>query len=175
MKIVILSSSPHLKGTSSLLVDEFIRGASSHEIIRHDVAFKNIGPCLGCDRCMMNGPCIQDDDMKVILDDLLECDMVVFASPLYYFGMSAQLKLVIDRFYSRNGRLQRKHLKSALLSTCFDSNEDAMKGLKLHYEILVDYLNLDDQGAIYGLGCGNVNMTQTTKYPRLAYELGKRV
>jgi len=63
-------------------------------------------------------------------------------------------------------------MASALLSTCWNSDMPSMRGLKLHYEILVEYLNLNDKGAIYGLGCGTVPMTKYTDYPQQAYKLG---
>ncbi len=73
----------------------------------------DIHPCLGCDHCGMNGPCIQKDDISQIQEALLAADMAVFATPVYYFGMSAQLKMVIDRFYSYTMKLSGRHLKTA--------------------------------------------------------------
>lgn len=175
MKIVVITGSPHRHGTSALLADEFIRGAEEvgHSVTRFDAAFMKIGACLGCDKCMMSGPCCQKDDMEQIMNAILQTDMIVFATPLYYYGMSTQLKAVIDRFYSKNGQIQSKHMDSALLSTCWNSDIPSMRGLKLHYEILVDYLNFNDKGAIYGLGCGTVQMAKHTDYPQQAYKLGR--
>lgn len=177
MKIVVITGSPHRHGTSALLSDEFIRGAeeAGHSVTRFDAAFMKIGACIGCDKCMMSGSCCQKDDMEQIMNTILQTDMIVFATPLYYFGMSTQLKAVIDRFYSKNGEIQSKHMDSALLSTCWNSDVPSMRGLKLHYEILVDYLNLNDKGAIYGLGCGTVQITQHTDYPKQAYSLGSNL
>jgi len=104
MKIVVITGSPHRHGTSALLADEFIRGAeeAGHSVTSFDAAFMKIGACLGCDKCMMSGPCCQKDDMEQIINAILQTDMIVFATPLYYYGMSTQLKAVIDRFYSKN-------------------------------------------------------------------------
>lgn len=140
---------------------------AGHSVTRFDAAFMKIGACLGCDKCMMSSPCCQKDDMELIMKAILVSDMIVFATPLYYYGMSTPLKAVIDRFYSRNGEIQ----SSALLSTCLNSDEPSMRGLKVHYEILVDYLNLNDKGAIYGLRCGALSMTKHTEYPKQAYQL----
>ena len=89
MKIVVLSGSPHKKGTSALLVDEFIAGATEkgHEVTRIDCAFKKVGPCLGCDYCVAHdGQCVQKDDMAVIRPEILAADMIVIASGVYYYG-----------------------------------------------------------------------------------------
>ncbi|MCI6766707.1 MAG: flavodoxin family protein [Lachnospiraceae bacterium] len=73
-------------------------------------------PCTGCVACGYEGPCVQKDDVEMIRQKLLASDMVVFATPLYYYGMSAQLKLVVDRFCAYNSSLNSRHLKSALLT-----------------------------------------------------------
>ena len=66
--------------------------------------------------CGYEGPCVQKDDVEMIRQNLLASDMVVFATPLYYHGMSAQPKLVVDRFCAYNSSLNSRHLKSALLA-----------------------------------------------------------
>lgn len=174
MKIFVITGSPHKYGTSALLADQFIKGAmeAGHSVERFDVAFANLHPCLGCDKCMMSGPCIQKDDMQEVLKRLLKSDLVVLVTPLYYFGMSTQLKMVIDRFYSQNGKIQSKHMDSILIATCWDSNKKSMDGLKQHYQILCEYLNWNNRGEIYGLGCGDVSMTERTSYPEQAYHMG---
>ena len=70
----------------------------------------------GCVACGYEGPCVQKDDVEMIRQNLLASHMVVFATPLYYHGMSAQLKLVVDRFCAYNSSLNSRHLKSALLA-----------------------------------------------------------
>ena len=94
MKIVILFGSPNRSGSTGILADEFTRGAEEkgHEVERFDVCHMNVHPCLGCVKCGYEGPCVQKDDVELIRQKLLRADMVVFATPLYYYGMSAQLK-----------------------------------------------------------------------------------
>ncbi|MDE6318199.1 MAG: flavodoxin family protein, partial [Lachnospiraceae bacterium] len=93
MNILILCGSPHREGTSNTLVKEFIKGAeeAGHRTTVYDCARGNIHPCLGCECCGMNGDCVQKDDGNEVLKKLLAADAVVFATPVYYFGMSAQL------------------------------------------------------------------------------------
>ena len=117
MKIVVLTCSPHKEGTTDLLADKFIEGAESkgHEIYRFDAAFRNIHPCLGCDTCGMSGPCVHKDDIEnEAIKKLMEADVIALVTPVYYFAFSAQLKTVINRFYSRTYDINNK--QSVLLA-----------------------------------------------------------
>ena len=104
---------------------------------------------------------------------MLSADMVVFATPLYYYGMSAQLKTVVDRFCSFNSSINRKNMKSALLAVAWNSDGWTFEALEVHYKILVSYLNFKDMGMVLGYGCGTPSMTKNSKYPAEAYKLGK--
>ena len=119
MKIVVLTGSPRRNGNSAYLADRFIEGAKEkgHEIYRFDCAFKQVEPCRACNRCGMDGPCIFNDDFSELRPHLIEADMVVFATPMYYFGISAQMKRVIDRFYAINGKIKGHYKKAAYLMT----------------------------------------------------------
>ncbi len=175
MKIIILQGSPNIKGSTHLLVEEFTRGAkeAGHIVERFDLQRMTINPCIGCVRCGYEGPCVQDDDTKIIKKALLSSDMVVFATPLYYYGMSAQLKITIDRFCAYNLSLHNKHLKSALLTVAYNHDDWTFEALTAHYKTLVRYLNLDDQGSILGYGCGSTAMTKHSPYMEEAYNLGR--
>lgn len=177
MKIVVLTGSPHKNGTSNTLAREFIRGAeeAGHEVLRFDTAFLKIHPCIGCDHCGMNGPCAFNDDMPKVLDAILDSDMLVFVTPIYYFGFSAQIKSAIDRFYSRNGQIQRKHLKSAFIATAWNNDNQVMQGVEKHIEILIDYLNLDNEGMILAKGYGYTGASTEKNYMEEAYNLGKSI
>lgn len=128
MKIIVLEGSPHKNGSSNLLAGEFIRGAkeNGHDIQVLDVAHMDMHPCSGCGHCGMNGSCIHNDDNGIVKQALLEADMAVFVTPIYYFGMSAQLKMVVDRFYSYTTKLSGKHLKAALITAAWDTDADVM-------------------------------------------------
>ena len=86
MKITILMGSPNKKGSTSLLTNEFVRGAkeAGHTCEVIEVCHADIHPCNGCVACGYEGPCVQKDDVEIIRAKLLSSDMVVFATPLYY-------------------------------------------------------------------------------------------
>ena len=177
MKILVIESSPHKKSSSNMLAEQFIKGAqeNGNEVTVFDAGHADLHPCLGCDYCGTAGPCCQKDDMEKLKDLIRQNDMVAFVTPLYYYGMSTQLKMVIDRFYSFNGELQGMHKKCVLISAAWDNNADTFAGLKHHYEIVADYLNMTDCGSVYGGGCGTTSMTAGSPNMKKAYELGLSV
>ncbi len=177
MKIVVLKSSPHKNGSSNMLADQFIKGAeeNGHEIVMLDVAKMNMHPCIGCDCCGMNGECVHKDNNSIIRDNLLSADMVVFVTPIYYFGMTAQLKTVIDRFYSYTTRLSNRHLKAVLITAAWDSNTDVMPYTANHYDKICRYMNFDNMGMVLGTGCGTPQMTKDSVHMNEAYQLGKSI
>ena len=177
MRIIILQRSPNKNSSTNILVEEFSRGAkeSGHSIRRFDLTDMNISPCTGCVACGYEGPCIQYDDNNEIRAAVLSADMIVFATPLYYYGMSAQLKTAVDRFCAYNSSITGKHMKSALLAVAWNSDDWTFDALASHYRTLVRYLAFQDQGMVLGKGCGSPSMTRQSQYPKLAYELGKKV
>ncbi len=177
MKIIILQGSPNIKGSTNILVEEFSKGAegAGHSVIRFDIDKMNIHPCTGCVACGYEGPCVQKDENQKIREAILSADMIVFATPLYYYGMSAQLKTVIDRFCAYNSSITRKHMKSALLTVAWNSDNWTFDALESHYKTLVRYLDLEDLGMVLGIGCGSPSMTKHTEYPKQAYELGRNL
>ena len=108
MKIVVLTGSPRLNGNTNHMASQFIKGAeeAGHEVYRFDCTRHKVAGCIGCNACGMNGDCFMQDDFSELRPHLLEADMVAFVTPMYYFGFSSQLKAVIDRFYTVNGRIQ---------------------------------------------------------------------
>lgn len=182
MKIVLLEGSPQKRGSSNMLAEQFIKGAkeAGNSVFVIDAARANVRPCTGCIFCGYGGPCAQNDDMGSengathgIKAEILGADMVVFVTPLYYFGMSAQLKTVIDRFCAFNGEIQRKRMKSALISTAWNADDWTFEALTAHYQTLVKYLNFRDIGTILAKGCGTPSITARSRYMAAAYELGK--
>lgn len=175
MKIVVLEGSPNRNGSSNFLAEQFTKGAQAagHTVEVLDVAHADIHPCTGCVRCGYEGPCAQKDDVERFRAAILCADMLVFVTPLYYYGMSAQLKILIDRFCAFNASIQRRHMKSAIISVAWNADSWTFAALEAHYQTLVRYLNFRDMGAIWGKGCGTPSMTRASKYAQAAYDLGK--
>ena len=175
MNILVLQGSPNPRGSTAILVEEFTRGAreAGHTVTRVDVDRLDIAPCTGCVACGYEGPCVQHDDMDVLRRQILSSDMLVLATPLYYYGMTAQLKAVIDRFCSANSSITGKRLRSALLTVAWNADNWTFDALEAHYNTLVRYLSWQDCGRVLGYSCGSTGMTKRTRYPQEAYELGR--
>ncbi|MBM6774237.1 flavodoxin family protein [Olsenella profusa] len=139
----------------------------------YNVAKAGVNPCAGCVACGYGArPCVQHDGMERVLDAVLAADMLVLATPLYYYGMTAQLKTVIDRFCSANSDISARHLKAALLTVAWNADDWTFDALVSHYETLCRYLSMSDCGKVLGYGCGTPGMTRHTDAPRQAFELG---
>ena len=175
MKITVLMGSPNRSGSTAILAESFAKGAkeAGHSVEIIDVCHANIHPCTGCVRCGYEGPCVQKDDVEKIRKALLSSDMAVFATPLYYYGMSAQLKTVVDRFCAYNSSLNSRHLKSALLTVAWNADDWTFDALEAHYKTLVRYINFKDMGMVLGYGCGSPSSTKRSRYVQDAYQLGK--
>lgn len=177
MKIIVLKGSPHISGTSNTLTNEFIKGAkeAGHEIVEYDLAHGDIiHPCIGCSHCGMNGDCFQKDKGNEIIKEILNADAICFATPVYYFGVSAQLKMMIDRFYSRNGAITSRNLKACFIATAWNNDNVVMSAIEEHMNIIFDYLNFQSKGMVLAKGSGYVEMIPK-KYYEEAYNLGKNI
>ena len=177
MKILVLKSSGNKKGSSNMLADEFIRGAKEggHKITEFDVFRADIRSCIGCGHCGMNGPCVQKDDYENTLKGLIKAaDMIVFAMPVYYYNWPAQLKAVVDRFYSYTTELTNMKKKTALISVAWDNTDTAFAVVDAYYRQLCSYMDFQDLGMVLGKGCGTPDMTRQSQYMKDAYELGRK-
>ena len=175
MRILVLQGSPNANGSTAMLAHEFAAGAreTGHDVAVVDVAALDIAPCTGRVACGYGGPCTQYDDFDGLREQILASDMLVFATPLYYYGMTAQLKAVVDRFCSANPRISGKRLKSVLLAVAWNDDSWTFDALEAHYDTLVRYLNLRDCGRVLGGGCGTPSMTKRSGFPEQAKILGK--
>lgn len=177
-KVTVLTGSPRRRGTSFLLADEFIRGVREQgaEVFRFDAAFKRVTACSGCDHCGLgSSPCVYRDDMFEVNPHLLSSNLIVFCTPLYYFGFSAQLKLVIDRFYAINSQFHNGGRKAVLLATAWNNDSWTMSALTNHYRTLVRYMGWEDIGSVLATGCGTRSDIEASEFPQQAYELGRNV
>lgn len=176
MNIVIITGSHRGKSNSQILADHFSSGAEAagHKIFMFRAAHKKIHPCIGCDECHMDGPCIYKDDMEELREPLIAADAVVLASPMYYFGFSAQIKKAIDRFYAFNGHITGKK-KACLLAAYGGGDPRTVAGMASQYDIICAFLQWQDCGKILVPNVNAEGEVLKTDFPQKAYELGKNI
>lgn len=175
-KIVILNGSPRLSGNTAMLIKSFTDGATAagHTVNCFHIQKMNIKPCLGCFQGGKNpeDPCVQKDDMSKIYPLYNEADIVCFASPLYYWNISGQLKCAIDRLFAtvEGGDGISVAPKDCLLLMAAGGND--FDETLYWYQHLMVHMGWTDKGTIL---CGGVNyIGDITGNPKLeeAYQLG---
>ncbi|MCI1466150.1 MAG: NAD(P)H-dependent oxidoreductase [Lactobacillus sp.] len=175
-KIVILTGSPHNPGTSKTLADAFEKGAreAGNEIFRYDAGLqgKAAPHYLMLEKASGMEVGIPDDDPveNKVIPHLLKADVVVLAASMYYFGINAELKTVIDRFYDYNHELKDRH--SVTLVSGYGTQDD-MAAIKLHMQKLQDYMRWPSLGEVYA--DDSWNSGKLAKHAQEAYELGKQI
>ena len=155
MNILILSGSPRKGGNTDLLVEVFVKGASQkHHVEIVSVHDYKVNPCMGCNACFKNegNICAQKDDMALIYEKANEADMLVIASPVYFYGLSAQLKSIIDRFH--NPIRDTFHIKKmALLLVGAASLPELFDSILAEYKLCLNFFNIEDAGKVLAHGC----------------------
>lgn len=173
MKIVILNGSLRANGNTEIMVKAFAKGAEEkgHRVTLVPLAGKKIGGCLGCQYCFSHeGQCVQKDDMKEILAHLDQADLVVFASPIYWFDITGSLKCVIDRMYAR-GKLGFHFSETALL---LDSgSEGVYEAAIAQYQAMTSYLHWEDKGILTISGMTQKGDMKDSPKLKEVYALGK--
>lgn len=136
MKILILNGSPRQNGNTSFALAAIADGIS--ENTQHDVELINvtrlkIGGCVACEGCKKSGSdCVMKDDTKTVIDKIYAADALIFGSPVYYFGISAQLKAVLDKFHSRSAMFKEQSKKLGVVAIGEEEVEDKQ------YELIHD-------------------------------------
>lgn len=176
-KIVILTGSPHNHGTSKQLADAFEKGAieAGNDVYRYDAGLQgNNAPHylqLKDAPGMEQGVADTDQVETEVIPHLLNADVVVFVSSMYYYGINAQLKTVIDRFYNYNHEL-KDHKQSIVLVSGYGTQDD-MKAIKVYMNKLLEYMRWPLAGQVYA--DDSWNEAKLAKYAQEAYELGKQM
>lgn len=175
MKLVILLGSPHRKGTTACLAEAFQRGAlaAGHTVKTVFLPGEKIAPCLACNACKKTGACVQKDGAAAILRELDAADGFVFVSPVYYFGMSAQLKALIDRFYGAYPSLRGRGFPTALLTACADEEDWTTEPIVSHYRAICRYMDFTDRGIVAASGCESPEAEGLARYLAEAEALGR--
>lgn len=151
MKIAILNGSPK-NGNTAAMVNAFAEGAkeAGHEVEILHVGKMKIAGCLGCEYCHTKGEgkCIQKDDMEQVMPAYLDADMVVYASPIYYFDVTAQLSAAMQRVYAIGK--PAKAAKAALLLSSGSPNP--YEGAISSYKTMIGYMGLENAGILTAAG-----------------------
>ncbi len=177
-KVLIISGSPRTRGNSDILCDEFKRGAleTGNEVEKIRLRDKKINYCMGCGVCNATGKCVQKDDMAELLQKMIEADVIVLATPVYFYAMNGQMKTFIDRTVPQYTKISNKDFYFIVTSadTIQKHLEKVVEGLR---GFAVDCLdNTFEKGVVYGLGAwqkGEIEHNQEAM--RTAYEFGKNV
>ncbi len=175
--VLILSSSPRRHGNSDRLCDEFLRGAAesgndAEKIFLGDVT---IHCCTGCSVCSLyKKPCPQEDDAAGIIRKMLAADVIVMATPVYFYAMSAQMKILIDRCCGLYTEMKNKEFY--FMATAAEDDPEIMGRIVTSFQGFLDCLeNPVLKGTVF---CGGVWHTgEIEGKPALqeAYEMGKQV
>lgn len=176
-KVLILSGSPRKGGNSDLLCDEFLRGAqeSGNQVEKIFLRSKKVAPCSACYYCKKSGgQCAIKDDMGEILDKMQAADVIVMASPVYFYSIDAQMKAVIDRAVARWTNIPNKEFY--YIMTAAEDSADVMDCTLECFRGFAKCLDgSKEMGVIYGKGVYEAGTIQGKPAMKEAYEMGKRV
>lgn len=179
-RIVVLNGSPRPSGNTAALVEQFAQGAreAGHVVTVFPVAQMNIHGCRGC--CAGGkdpaSPCVQKDDMDRIYPEYQGADLVVLASPMYYWGFSGQMKCAFDRLFAvaeLDPNYSNPKKECVLLMAAEGDTEENFEPVRHSYHALLHHLGWTDRGIVYA--GGNMNIGDIKGKPQLqeAYQLGR--
>jgi len=149
-KIAVLIGSPRRGGNTDMLAQAFIDGIDKQkntvEII--SVADVKVGGCTGCNACYVNNSlCVQKDDMQDIYNKLTDAETIVIATPIYFYGISSQLKSIVDRLH--NPIRNTFHVKKlVLLMVCADTIPTVFDSVVTMYQSVLSYFSLQNGGIV---------------------------
>lgn len=179
-KIVILNGSPRRNGNTSTLVKAFTEGAESvgNTVTEFFLDGMDIHGCKGCfgGHSSRECPCVQKDDMNKIYPAVKECDVIVMATPLYYWNMSGQIRTAIDRLFALeegDGNLLRGHDRTCALLMAAEGH--GFEDVTLYFDHLMEHLRWKNLGHVLAGGNGDVGDIKGKPEIRAAYDLGKSI
>ena len=189
-KILVVVGGGRPNGNTSQLVAAFMEGAvaAGHEVEKVFLNATEVKGCLGCNACRYGKPCIQKDGFNGLAPKIKAADLIVFASPLLFWTLSAKIKAFIERFYCLAeedpnppyGRYEKYPIKdAALLMTSADDFFWTYEQAVSYYKFaIINYIGFNDKGMVLAGGCGDTNgkpQIDKTKHLAAAYEFGKAV
>lgn len=176
-KVLILSGSPRKGGNSDLLCDEFMKGAleSGNTVEKIRVAEQRIAPCSGCYYCKShNGACVHKDDMAAVLQKMIDADVLVLASPVYFYSIDAQMKALIDRTVAR--WLEVKNKEFYYIVTMADEQKASADTSLACFRGYADCVEgAEEKGVLVGNGVYTPGEVNGSSAPKEAYAMGLNV
>lgn len=189
-RILVIQGGGRPKGNTAQLIDSFVRGAeeAGHQIELVSLLKNEVKGCLGCNACRYGKPCVQKDSFNDLVPKIKEADLLVFASPLYFWTLSSRIKALIERFYCIAeedpnpplGRYEKYPVKDcALLMTAADNFFWTFEQAVSYYRFaIVNYIGFHDRGMLLAGGCGDTNgkpQIDKTDYLEKAHQFGKNI
>ncbi|HAU88481.1 MAG TPA: flavodoxin family protein [Lachnospiraceae bacterium] len=179
MKILILHGSARTNGVTGQLAEQFSNGAqdAGHSVSKIELKEKGIKDCIGCGACQKNnGKCVQQDDMTEIYSRMLEADVIVFASPVYFYTWTSMMKRVLDRTFAVESLLSNK--KFFLISSGAAPEEKYMQTMFDSYHQYISCFRGEgntDAGYLMAYGMNTPADVANTDYLRQAYDIGNKI
>lgn len=175
-KVLVLSSSPRKGGNSDTLCDQFIKGAqeSGNDVEKIYLRNKRINYCTGCGTCNLQKPCPQKDDAAEVIDKMVKADVIVLATPVYFYTMSAQMKTLIDRSCARYTEISNKDFYFIVTMAETEANR-----IERTFESLRGFTDClegpREKGTIAAIGVWQKGEVNDKPYMQQAYEMGKAI
>ncbi len=181
-KVLILKGSPRKNGNSSVLADQAALGAKENgaEVESFRIDEMNIHPCDACDFCQeTNGVCVIQDDMQSLYPKIQQADVLVLASPIYWFTISAQLKLCIDRWYAfqpiRHEVWPGKKIGIVLTYGDSDPYDSGAVNAIHTFQSMFRYLDVEIAGMVYGSASDVGDVEKQPDLMQKAHQLGEKL
>ena len=172
-RVLVISSSPRINSNSDMLCKQFGKGAveSGHEVEYIRLSEKKVNYCIGCYACARTGVCFHHDDMREIASKVAACDVLVLATPVYFYSMSGQLKVFIDRLVPIYTKV---NADVYIFATAYDSNEDnLLSTIEAIRGCTRDCMNAREKGVIMVGGVDEAGDIEGRKELQDAYKMGK--
>lgn len=173
--VLILSGSFRKGGNSDVLCDQFAKGAAEagNQVEKIFINDRSINFCRGCGVCNTTHKCIMKDDMAEILDKMVKADVIVMATPVYFYSMNGQMKTLIDRTVPRYGEISNKdfYFIVAAADTSHANMEKTLEGFRGFTDDCLD--GAKEKGVIYGTGAWNIGEIKELPVMQEAFEMGK--
>ena len=176
MKVLAICASPRKGGNSDVLCDQFLKGAAENgnEAKKINLAGMNISPCVACYGCTKSHQCVKKDDMAQIQQELIDADVIVLATPVYFYSMDAQMKIMIDRCLPRYREIKNKAFYYIITAADPEHSaaDETIAGLRGYLRCLP---GAKEKGILYGTGTWDKGDVYRHPSFEKAYAMGKTI